>query len=302
MVEEVEETPLNAHRHPSVVLVVVVILLAAGGFSEWYHQAVDQPDPPADGAATVPEPRDPSPAYLDADVLFSAGLHPHRLENPSPLLAVVIDDLGWGAAVIRDLLEAGIPLTCTVLPDGPFTARDAQLVLRAGHDLFLHVPMEPLQPRPHAGRIITCGADPHKVRQLLEDWLAQVPGAVGISNHMGSRACADPGIVDVLLDVAAEHGLLVLDSRTSPRSLIAARARERGLIAFENCLFLDNQRDFEAIKRQLRKAVEWARRHGHAVVIGHPHESMLRALRWLVTELPALGVRPVKLSEIATGR
>ena len=56
-------------------------------------------------------------------------------------------------------------------------------------------------------------------RPGLERDLDSVPGAVGVNNHMGSAATADPRLMRVVARVLARRGLFFVDSRGAARVL-----------------------------------------------------------------------------------
>ena len=57
--------------------------------------------------------------------------------------------------------------------------------------------------------------DPIALREQLIANLDRFDGYVGFNNHMGSRFTADATGMDAVMSVAAERGLLFLDSRTT---------------------------------------------------------------------------------------
>jgi len=58
--------------------------------------------------------------------------------------------------------------------------------------------------------------DDAAIRARVLAALARVPGAIGINNHQGSKATADPRVLRDVLLVVKEKGLFFLDSRTTP--------------------------------------------------------------------------------------
>ena len=61
-----------------------------------------------------------------------------------------------------------------------------------GHEVYLHLPMEPIgspDPGPNA---ILVGLEPDELRRRLGWAFDRVPLATGVNNHMGSRATSEP--------------------------------------------------------------------------------------------------------------
>ena len=78
-------------------------------------------------------------------------------------------------------------LTFSVLPYLRYTQHTAQEAHREGHEVMLHLPMEPepdARSAPGRGAILV-GCPGRKCGELLKDDLATVPYVVGVNNHMG---------------------------------------------------------------------------------------------------------------------
>jgi polysaccharide deacetylase 2 family uncharacterized protein YibQ len=221
-----------------------------------------------------------------------------------PMIAVVIDDLGVNPVNARRAVALPGPLTLSFMTYaeglGPLTTK-----ARAnGHELMLHVPMEPRDPTWDAGpNVLSSGLDEDELQRRLEWGLGRFEGYVGINNHMGSRFTGSLlGMAQVMAELRA-RGLLFLDSMTSGASLGIALARRMGVAHAARDIFLDNEpEDPEAIGRQLAELERLARRRGAAIAIGHPHDTTLEVLaRWL-PEVAARGFALVPISAIVRRR
>ncbi|WP_304070500.1 divergent polysaccharide deacetylase family protein [Maricaulis maris] len=203
-----------------------------------------------------------------------------------PQIVLVIDDVGLDVAAAERVVALPIPLTVAILPYAEASAELAALARLNGHDVLLHMPMEPVglaDPGPNALRIGLSDVD---LQTRLRWGMARVPGAIGLNNHMGSRFTADPRALRVALSAVSHTNPLFLDSLTTGESRGRAVAAGLGLRALERDIFLDHDRSAEAIEARLAEAAELARQDGFAVVIGHPHTLTLDTLTaWL--ESPA---------------
>jgi len=215
-----------------------------------------------------------------------------------PALAVVIDDLGMNRRAAAALNRLPAPLTLAFLPYATKLDEQAQAARAAGHELLVHVPMEPRGrewPGPNA---LTSELTPDQLVAQLGSQLDSFRGFVGINNHMGSLLTADPERMAIVMAELRRRGLLFLDSRTTPQSVAGRQAARMGVPYAERDVFIDNQLDLEAVLAQLARAERIAAQHGHAVVIGHPHEVTIEALEiWLPT-LEARGIALVPISTI----
>lgn len=249
--------------------------------------------------APVPQPeenRDGLPAWQR----FAAHLPPGA--EGRPMVAIVLDDVGPQAANAARAIALPAPVTLAFLPYAEKLSSLTGAARRNGHEILVHLPMEPLgqaDPGPHALRAGLGRAE--LLRRL--DWnLARFEGYVGVNNHMGSRLTADAAAMEVVLAALKGRGLLFLDSRTTPDTVAGATARRLGLPTAERNVFLDNVIEAQAIGAQLAEAEARARRNGAAVAIGHPHPATLDMLEAWLRTASERGIAVVPLSAIISRR
>lgn len=220
------------------------------------------------------------------------------LVDSQPQISIVIDDLGLLQKRTKDVIKLDAPLTLSFLPYAPNLKNVTRRARDRGHELMIHLPMEPKgdkDPGPYA--LLTSVSD-HKILENLHFNLKQFKGYVGINNHMGSAFTEDYRGLALILNEVQKRGLLVLDSRTSKKSLFAKMAEDRNIPNITRDLFLDNERDVGYILGQLEKLEKMALRRGSAVAIGHPHGETIEALSiWLPT-LKEKGIAIVPLSHL----
>jgi len=129
--------------------------------------------------------------------------------------------------------------------------------------------------------------------------LDEVPEAVGVNNHMGSRATADPRVMRAVLEVVHQRGLYFLDSRTTRETVGFEMAQSMGIPALERTIFLDDRREASYIESQVRGLLRKAREEGTAVAIGHPDPVTVEVLKRSVDLLSSDEIRVVPASELA---
>ena len=216
-----------------------------------------------------------------------------------PLLAIIIDDLGYDSASSEVLLGLPFPLTVSVLPDLPHSTEIAEEARRRGYQVLLHVPMQPVgDARPEANEMRAGMTEP-EVAQLLSEMLQTVPGAVGVNNHQGSLATADPQLMAEIMPVLRERGLFFIDSRTTPATVAYQAAQRAGVRSAYRNVFLDDSPTPESIRHELQRADLLARKQGWSIAIGHPHPATLETLKEDLPHLEARGIRLVFASELA---
>ena len=221
-----------------------------------------------------------------------------------PMIAVVLDDLGLNRPAARQAISLPAPLTLAFMTYAEGLAEMSSEARAAGHELMVHLPMEPRDRRHNPGpNALTTDAPPDELVRRLNWGLERFDGYVGINNHMGSHFTAwGSGMATVMAQLKA-RGLLFLDSKTSGSGVPGRLATEIGVPFAERDVFLDNDpNDPMAVRRQLVEAERIAQRRGFAVAIGHPHKVTLEALADWLPGLAERGFILVPISTIAEQR
>lgn len=216
-----------------------------------------------------------------------------------PRLAIILDDLGNDRAAADAIFKLRCPITISVLPNHAHSMEIAQEAQHRGYQVMLHLPMESTgNGRPEA-RELRPGMTASEVKKMVDELLEAVPNAAGVNNHQGSQSTADAALMEELMRVLREHKLFYVDSRTTAATVAYETAERLGVRSgFRNVPFLDDVAEVNAVRRQLQLALRDARKKGDAIAIGHPHPATLQALREVLPEAKAQGVRLVFASEV----
>nr|WP_307416941.1 divergent polysaccharide deacetylase family protein [Paenibacillus sp. W2I17] len=194
-------------------------------------------------------------------------------ESPSnhKRLAIIIDDVGNDMKGTAEILAMPVKLTVAVMPFLPTTKKDAIAAHEKGMDVIVHMPMEPKKGRPEwlGPGAITSSLTDEEVRSRVEKAIDDVPHAIGMNNHMGSKITSDKRIMSIVLDVCRERGLFFVDSRTNFRSVVGELAISKNMPPVGNDIFLDDQNSKQHIRKQLDLAAQRAIDKNICVVIGH---------------------------------
>ena len=214
-------------------------------------------------------------------------------------LAVVIDDAGRDLESQHVYESLGIPLTLAVMPNQVHT-RDAALSWHAhGLPVILHQPMESVSGIGMESKAILTSMGDEEIRSLLKSSLSQVPEAVGINNHQGSKATTDRHTMDVVMNELHHRRLFFFDSRTNSTTAADAAAASYGVPYVRNDLFVDNEADVAAISSMIREAAKRAQKYGTYVIIGHCRPKTAEAFRQMVPQLEKEGIQFVYVSSLA---
>src|SRR6266481_8450141 len=251
---------------------------------------------PTEEAALRPPPALPPPPVAQPAWLRFA--LPAPATGNRPLVAIVFDDLGLDRARTAEATRLRGPLTMSFMTYAGDLGEQTEAARRAGHELFLHVPMEAVDhhadPGPH-GLFTALSREENLAR--LRWGLGRIAGFVGINNHMGSRFTSDAHSMIPVMEELRARGLVFLDSRTSPSSAGIRLAVAYGVPHAARDVFLDDDQTPAAIAKQLARIEEVARQHGSAIAIGHPRDTTVATLKaWL----PLLGEKGLALVPVST--
>lgn len=199
-------------------------------------------------------------------------------------IAIVIDDMGLNMRESRRAVALPEAVTLSYIPYAPRLREQTREARDAGHELMLHLPMEPMgRDNPGPGALLT-GLPEEELRQRLALALSSFVGFDGVNNHMGSKFTASEQGMEIVVDELRRRQLFFLDSRTSAQTVGEKVARREGLPAIGRDVFLDDSMTYEAVKSQIAQLERVARRKGYAVAIGHPHAATLQALEEWIPE------------------
>lgn len=260
-----------------------------------------QPNQSQQETASRPEsaPEQDGQAYPGMKHPSSAKLEGERLSGTGKL-AVIIDDMGASMQEARSLAAIGVPLTFSIIP-GLHSYRDvAAFASSNGIETMIHMPMQskewPQRRLEPNGLLISM--DDASIAAHLEQYIREIPKAVGANNHMGSEFTEHEEQMRVVLQALKGKGLFFIDSVTSPQTVGQRLARELGMKSGRRNVFLDNEQDSTYIKGQLGQAVRLAKKTGASIAICHPHPATIKTLAALLPGLEKQGITLVTASRL----
>lgn len=228
---------------------------------------------------------------------------PVTLDPGKPKIVIVMDDLGLNRSSSRKTVALPGPLTLAYMAYAEDLERQIRSAKAAGHELMLHVPMEPRSESINPGPNVLLSGIPREELVKSIHWnLDQTDQVVGINNHMGSRFTSDREGMETVAGILRERGLLFLDSVTSGNTVAHIVAENAGIPFAVRNVFIDHDDDLASIRRQLKVTESLANRTGLAIAIGHPRDKTLEALEeWLPT-LAERGFQLVPISSVVQTR
>ena len=208
-------------------------------------------------------------------------------------IGLIIDDFGYrNDEISNGFLHLDVNLTCAVIPGHVYSSSFGEKAVSRGHEVIVHMPMENVgENRGEEEFVLRVDMKPDAVKNRVYDALDQIPEAIGMNNHQGSQATADPGVMNSVAAVLKERNKFFIDSRTTPETVAESIMNNWKVPSARRNVFLDNDHDEEKITRQLLSLVDIAERDGSAIGIGHVKQNTLNVLRKQIPELKRKGFK-----------
>jgi polysaccharide deacetylase 2 family uncharacterized protein YibQ len=235
---------------------------------------------------------------------LTPAVKPTTIPSPTPMprpapdargrLAILLDDGGQKMDLVPAAAALPAEVGFAILPFLPKSAETATALHRAGHEIWLHLPMEPENyPRndPGPGAVLMA-MTPDELRVAVHSAINNIPHVVGLNNHMGSKATADLKTMTWIMQELKARGMAFIDSRTTVHTVAEEAARAQGVPTNRRHVFLDNERSTEAVRKQLDEAVYRSRMEGEIIAIGHLDSVTIDVL---TADLPGLAARGADL-------
>jgi len=197
---------------------------------------------------------------------------PETIPEPARgIIYLVIDDVGYNLGQLEQFLALPFPVTYAVLPQLDYTVSSYRRITDSGNEVILHQPFEPVGDQDPGPGALYVEMEPDRVRRTLVENLSQLPEAVGMNNHMGSKGTADERLLEsVMIELKSRgKGFYFLDSRTTAETLVEKLAEKHRVLHSGRNVFLDNSPEPEDIREALEASLEIAEERGFVVMIGH---------------------------------
>lgn len=251
-------------------------------------------------AMQTPQPKtSPSPAATPGKSPAPSPSASPSAPAPPPRVAFIIDDMGNNLPIAAAFVNSPFPVALSVLPNLQYSEAVADETTKAGKPLMLHLPLEAEKDNQLLGPgALFTNMDDKTLQGLIEQDLKTVPGAEGINNHMGSKGSSDPRIARAVVMEAKSHHLFVIDSFTSPASVLYQEAQKAGVPSARREVFLDDTVSEPYIKSQFLDLIRIARKKGTAIAIGHPHPETLKVLMEMIPVAEKEGIKVVPVTEL----
>jgi polysaccharide deacetylase 2 family uncharacterized protein YibQ len=274
-----------------VLAILVLLVVSAGVLTRYILKRPPTDVPPVAQVPVPPVKKQNKPTYE----VFPQKEPPQKPiaklpqlpgDHP-PLVAILVDDIGYDRQIADQLLDLNAPLTFSILPFGPHSKEIAAKARSDGHEIMLHLPMQPNEfPafNPGPGALLSQMTTDEFIGQLKAD-IDQIPGLKGVNNHMGSAISTSPERMRQIFSILKKRGLFYIDSRTTAETVARPSAELLQIPFAERDIFIDHVENEQFIRKQLHELIKRAQRQGYAVGIAHPHAITYRVLADFLPEL-----------------
>ena len=194
-------------------------------------------------------------------IIFSTALYT-SISLAQNKLAIVIDDVGYHLKEDSAIFAMPREISVAIIPAAPHARARNQEAKSQGRDILIHMPMQPVS----AVKIEDGGLH-------LGMSSAQVNDRVNTAKN--------------LMTALQEKHLFFLDSRTIGKSVAGKIAKEQGVRSLDRHIFLDDSNELADVQHQFQAAIQYARKHGTAIAIGHPRPNTIAVLQAGLNNLPA---------------
>lgn len=291
--------PRRGFLKTTAVLGLVVCLIIAAGL---LTQRLFKRPLPKVVTTFLPVPATmPLKASIDHPAPVYEAFHLELVPPPPPIVptgpvsngvfvAIIIDDIGYDRKMAEGFLALDVPLTLSLLPQGPFNHHIIDRARKKGVEIMLHLPMEPNtypNVNPGPGALLTSMSPDELIAQLNAN-LDGIPHVKGVNNHMGSKLTASSEQMGRIFSILKKRGLFFVDSRTTADSHCRPSAELLNLPFAERDVFVDHVQTPDFVRKQFRVLIRRAQRQGYAIGIGHPHPVTLKVLSEMLPELQSV--------------
>ena len=206
-------------------------------------------------------------------------------------IVLVIDDFGYRNDSVSDgFLDLNIPITCAIIPGHLQSRKFAQKAFAAGKEVIIHMPMESSLNTPGENEYkIKSGMTSEEVEWRIREVLKEMPEAIGMNNHQGSKATTNGKVMSVLGSVLKANNKFFIDSRTTSKTVAEEIMRSIGVPTIRRHVFLDNDDSKDKISERIDEVARLAQKQGIAVAIGHAKPNTLKVIQDALPKLLADG-------------
>nr|WP_314239372.1 divergent polysaccharide deacetylase family protein [uncultured Campylobacter sp.] len=196
----------------------------------------------------------------------------------NPRLVIIIDDVAYKHQVDA-IKSVNLKLTPSFFP-ATSAHPETPVLARRFSFYMIHLPMQALGGFKGAEiGTLTVNDDYEKIAKKLQSIKRDFPDLKYINNHTGSRFTSDAAAMDRMMRAVRDENLIFVDSKTTSPTKVYGAAKKYSMPYIARDVFLDHDGSKAAVRKQLKYAVELAKKRSYAIAIGHPHKNTIEVLQ-----------------------
>ena len=196
-----------------------------------------------------------------------------------PKLSIVIDDVTLQSQ-INHIKDIGYIVNISLMPPTKGHKNSARIARNLPFAL-VHFPLQAGKNsiRFEEDNTLKVGDSYEKIEKRVAQIRKWYPKIKYTNNHTGSVFTSDKTSMEYLIKALKKYNFQFIDSRTTAHSVVKEVSKEFGVPYIARNIFLDNNKDFNYIQNQLKKAIRIAKKTGSAIAIGHPYPITMEVLK-----------------------
>ncbi len=231
--------------------------------------------------------------------VYSSKLSADILSSGRPKIVVVIGGMGINAKLSEQAIkELPGQITFAFAPYGRNLQGLINKARQRGHEVILHLPMEPFgYPGVNPGpKTLISDADPLENLKNLKWLMSRFTGYTGVTNYMGAKFTNDGGALLPIFSQLKARGLVYFDDNSNGRSLTSSISRAANLPNRRADITINGEQSYSQIQQTLVNLENIARNKGLAIGVGTGLEATIDAVESWSRELEDRGFLLVPLS------
>ena len=221
--------------------------------------------------------------------------------KPKGKICLIIDDFGYSENdLTRDFLSLDNDFTISIIPGHKYSEDIAHLASKYGFETIVHMPLEPFNWDGETEKKyqLTSKMNFDEVFLRVENAFNEIPSAVGMNNHQGSKASENLQLLKNLARSLKVLDKYFIDSYTSTDSRAFITMRQHGVKTDVRQLFLDHEENPDSVRNKINQLIQMAGKMDIVVGIGHVKLVTYNILKEEIPRLKKEGYEFLNASEI----
>ncbi len=197
--------------------------------------------------------------------------------SKKPKLVIIIDDVSFNIH-IKKIKAIPYKITPSFFPPSHRHPNTALYAEKFSH-YMIHLPMQAVHFHKPEPKTLNITDNYQTILNRIIEVKKLFPKAKFINNHTGSTFTANTSAMIKLFKALKVEHIGFVDSKTTVNTKAKEAQKIYNIPLYSRNIFLDNKANPAYIKKQLKKAVQIAKKRGFAIAIGHPHSTTLETLK-----------------------